>query len=142
MDGIDILPEVFDSVTFDINLHNLMFYALTFALLIENLYQLIKPFFKKTLKHYELNGEEIQKEEIDYKHAIIPPVIGLVITSTFYPTWTYFSFMPFKPHWKFLELIYTAIIFGRIANAGHSASHRVNELALSLIGRIIGIKKY
>ena len=130
-----------ENVDFDINLHNLMFYALTLTILIENLYQLIKPFFKKKIKQKELNGQGIVEKEVDYKHAIIPPIIGVIIALTFYPT-TYFSFMPFSVAWKGLEVIYTAIIFGRLANAGHGAADRIQELGLSLIGRIIGIKRY
>ena len=158
--GIDIPLETIGTVDFDINLHNLMFYALTITILIENLYQLIKPFFRKKIKvkditeeisndvnNYENNNYNhssapiIVEKELDYKHAIIPPLIGIILACSFYPI-TYFSFMPFQPAWKFLEIIFTAIIFGRIANAGHSASTRIQELSLSLIGRIIGVKKW
>jgi len=144
--GVDIPIE---SVDLDLNLHNLIFYALTVTILIENLYQLVKPFFKKKLKTkdlVEMNGgnaivPSIIEKEIDYKHAIIPPIIGVIIALTLFPI-TYFTFMPFKPFWVGLEVIFTALIFGRIANAGHSASDRIQELSLSLIGRIIGVKKW
>jgi len=126
----------------DLNLHNLMFYALTLTILIENLYQLTKPFFKKKIKTKELdNTHGIAEKETDYKNAVVPPIIGIIVALTIFPT-TYFSFMPFQPAWVGLEIIYTAIIFGRVANMGHSAFDKIQELGLSLIGRIIGIKRY
>ena len=126
----------------DLNLHNLMFYALTITILIENMYQLIKPFFKKKIKKKELDGDtKIVEKEVDYRNAAVPPIIGIIVALTLYPV-SYFTYMPFSPAWVGLEIIYTAIIFGRVANASHSAFDKIQELSLSLIGRIIGIKRY
>ena len=131
----------------DINLYNLLWYSLTMSVLTVNTYQLLKPLFKKKLKIIDLEFaqgpdqyDRMVEREVDFIHLLIPTGIGFLVGFSF-PI-TYFDLMPFQSYWVGLDRFYTGIIFGGISNGAYTNYNMIKELGLSLVGRIIGIKRY
>jgi len=144
--GVDIPFEMFESASFDVTMHNLLWFALTMSILTVNLYQLLKPLIKKKIKTHEIQfgidgqNDQMIEKELDFKHLFVPLVIAMVVGFTF-PV-TYFNFMPFQTYNVWLDRFYTGVIFGGISNGFYTNYNMIKELGLSLIGRIIGIKRY
>lgn len=144
--GIDIPLETMTSTDIDLTIYSLLWYAFTISTITINLYNLIKPLVKRKLKTYDLEfgyddkSDRIVEKEVAYINLWMPLVICLIVVHTI--SENYFTYMPFRTYWLWLDRIYSGVIFGSIANGLFTSYNMIKELGLSLVGRIIGIKRY
>lgn len=105
----------------------LTLYIMTLGIIVEAIYQKLKPFVSKE-----------ERAVFDLKDELIPIVVGVLVVLAFYPN-SIFQWMPFYPQWLWLDIFLTSLIISRGANASHETYKTFGSFIQSFIGRIRGI---
>lgn len=110
---------------FDEALLYITLYVTTLGIIVEAVYQKLKPLF---------DGDK--ETSIDIKDEILPLVIGVLVVLAFYPT-SVFGWLPFYPQWPWLDVLLTALIISRGANLSHETYKSFGSFIEGLIGRVM-----
>ena len=110
----------------DLTLRNVSLFLFTLMALTESAYALKKATHRK---------KKDSLHESDWRNVYYPVLLGVLIAWSFYPV-TYFSYMPFRPALPYLDVAYTGLLAGRVANGGHAAFGQFGDLFSSWAGRV------
>lgn len=113
---------------FDESLLYIALYVTVLGIIVEAVYQKLKPLFDRD-----------KETKIDIKDEILPLVIGILAVLAFYPT-SIFGWLPFFPKWPWLDVLLTALIISRGANLSHETYKTFGSFIEGLIGRVF--KRY
>lgn len=102
----------------------LALYVTTLGIIVEAIYQKLKPLLNKG-----------NSGTIDIKDEFIPLIIGLLVVIAFLPH-SIFGYLPFYPQWFWLDVILTSLIISRGANLSHETYRSFGGFIESMIGRV------
>ncbi len=124
-----------NEVSIDFELYSVILFVTSYGLLVENITYYWKTFTgKQPKKEIIKDNGLITEQEYNWRIPLVALVTSLVLAFLFNEH--YFTWMPFSTIHVSLSRIFTGILMGRIASAGHDGVEKLVQLLLSLIGRI------
>ncbi len=123
----------------DFEMYSIILFITSYSLLVENITYFWRTFTGKQPKKTIIKDDGmIVEKEYNWRIPLVALITSLILAFLFVEH--YFTWMPFSPIHVGLSRVFTAILMGRIAGAGHDGIEKIIQLFLGLIGRIR--KKY